>query len=216
MVSFDLLRRRLRGRIGTLFIAVFYYRIPEFRGKLNLLFFNILYPNFKIGDSPKIWGKFFIVMYDPINSNIEVGNNLWMVSEEKRSGITFFCKAKLTTIGTGVIKIGNNVALNGSVITSKKRIEIGDNTMLAPNVIIVDSDFHAHWPPEKRFQQVDSALDKEVIIGRNVWIGMNSIIIKGVTIGDNSIIGAGSVVTSNIPSNVIAAGSPARVVKELT
>ena len=88
--------------------------------------------------------------------------------------------------------------------------------MLAPNVIIVDSDFHAHWPPEKRFQQVDSALDKEVIIGRNVWIGMNSIIIKGVTIGDNSIIGAGSVVTSNIPSNVIAAGSPARVVKELT
>ncbi len=45
---------------------------------------------------------------------------------------------------------------------------------------------------------------------------MNSIIIKGVTIGDNSIIGAGSVVTSNIPSNVIAAGSPARVVKELT
>jgi|SaaInlStandDraft_6_1057023.scaffolds.fasta_scaffold47610_2 acetyltransferase-like isoleucine patch superfamily enzyme len=216
MVNFYLLIRRLRGRIGTLFIAIFYYRIPEFRGKLNLLFFNTLYPNFKTGNNPKVWGKFFIVMYDPINSSIEIGDNLWMVSEEKRSGITFFCKSKLTTIGTGVIKIGNNVALNGSVITSKKRIEIGDNTMLAPNVIIIDSDFHAHWPPENRFQQVDPALDKEVIIGRNVWIGMNSIIVKGVTIGDNSMIGAGSVVTSNIPSNVIATGSPARVVKKLT
>ncbi len=52
-------------------------------------------------------------------------------------------------------------------------------------------------------------------IGKNVWIGMNSTILKGVTIGDDSIVGAGSVVTMDIPADVVAAGNPARVVKTL-
>jgi acetyltransferase-like isoleucine patch superfamily enzyme len=55
--------------------------------------------------------------------------------------------------------------------------------------------------------------DESVIIGNNCWIGMNSIILKGVKIGDNSIIGAGSVVTTNVPDNSLAVGSPAKVVK---
>jgi len=56
---------------------------------------------------------------------------------------------------------------------------------------------------------------KEVIIGRNVWIGTNTIVLKGFHIGDNSIIGAGSVVNGHIPANVITAGSPARVIRTL-
>ena len=57
--------------------------------------------------------------------------------------------------------------------------------------------------------------DKRVIIGKNVWIGMNSLILKNVTIGDNSIIGAGSVVVKDVPKNTIAAGNPAKVIKDL-
>ncbi|MDO4534475.1 MAG: DapH/DapD/GlmU-related protein [Clostridium perfringens] len=53
----------------------------------------------------------------------------------------------------------------------------------------------------------------KIIIGNNVWIGGNSTILPGVTIGDNSIIAAGSVVTSNVPKNVIVAGNPAKVLK---
>jgi len=87
--------------------------------------------------------------------------------------------------------------------------------MIAPNVIIVDSDFHVSWPPEKRFDLIDSKQDKEIRIGRNVWIGANTIVLKGVTIGDNSIIGAGSVVVKDIPKNVLAAGNPAVVKKQL-
>mgnify|MGYP001214140797 CR=1 FL=1 len=86
-----------------------------------------------------------------------------------------------------------------------------NNKFIAPNVIIVDTDFHQHWPPEKRFQQVPSKYDKSVLIESNVWIGMNTIVLKGVTIGKNSIIGAGSVVTKNISRNSIAFGNPAEI-----
>jgi acetyltransferase-like isoleucine patch superfamily enzyme len=110
--------------------------------------------------------------------------------------------------------IGDDVGLNGTSITSRSQaITIGAGTMIAPNVIIVDSDFHRPWPPGERRSYPGTELDRGVSIGRDCWIGMNAIILKGVTIGDNTIIGAGSVVVSDIPANALAAGSPARVVK---
>lgn len=204
---------KLRSKIATSYIALFFYRLNCLKGLFYLYLYKLIFHSFKIGKNHKIWGKFYVFIYEPENSKIQIGNNLWLVSGEGRSGITFYSHVKLTTIGSGQIKIGNNVALNGTVITSKKKIEIGDNCMIAPNVIIVDTDFHLQWPPEKRFQQVPSKYDKPVFIKSNVWIGMNSIILKGVTIGKNSIIGAGSIVTTNIPDNVIASGNPARVIK---
>jgi acetyltransferase-like isoleucine patch superfamily enzyme len=106
--------------------------------------------------------------------------------------------------------------LNGTTITSKKLVRIGDGTMIAPNVIIVDSDFHAQWPPDARLISSTAETDREVTIGSNVWIGMNSVILKGTTIGDNSIIGASSLVSGDIPANVIAGGNPARVLRPLS
>ena len=114
------------------------------------------------------------------------------------------------------IEIENNVGLNGTSITARsKEICIGSGTIIAPNVTIVDSDFHSQWPPETRLSQPDFDADRAVVIGKNVWIGMNAMILKGVHIGDNAIIGAGSVVTRSVPTNCVAAGNPARVIKEL-
>jgi acetyltransferase-like isoleucine patch superfamily enzyme len=80
--------------------------------------------------------------------------------------------------------------------------------MIAPNVIITDSDFHNIWPVQKRFYPGDRKFDLEVHIGKYVWIGMNTIILKGVTIGDNAVIGAGCVIAKNVGSNsIIRAGS---------
>ena len=81
--------------------------------------------------------------------------------------------------------------------------------MIGPNVIIVDSDFHAPWPPEGRLTRPGVENDASVMVGKNVWIGMGSIILKGVTIGDNSIVGAGSVVVNDVPSDSVVAGNPA-------
>ncbi|WP_281277633.1 acyltransferase [Leptospira idonii] len=114
------------------------------------------------------------------------------------------------------IKIGNGVGVNGVSITARtKTISIGDGTIIAANVCIMDSDFHSIFPPENRLTNPGLELDSDVIIGKNVWIGTRAVILKGVTIGDNSVIAAGSVVTRSIPENSIAGGVPATVKKSI-
>ena len=90
-------------------------------------------------------------------------------------------------------------------------IYVGDDTMFAPNVVITTTN-HTINPElrEKRMQYV-----KPVHIGKNVWIGSGAVILPGVTIGDNSVIGAGSIVTKDIPANVVAVGNPCRVLREI-
>ena len=78
---------------------------------------------------------------------------------------------------------------------------------------MIDFDAHGLTPSERR-NSMEKV--KPIVIGRNVWIGNNVIILKGTEIGDNSVIGAGSVVTGGkFPSNVVIAGNPARILKEL-
>ena len=149
-------------------------------------------------------------------SEVRIGRNILMVSDPVRAGIALYSPVKITAFCKSRIIIGDNVGMNGPSLTCRTtKIQIGDNTMIAPNVIIVDSDFHALWPPENRTYAMGYENDRPVIIGNNVWIGMMSIILKGVTIGDNAIIGAGSVVTRDIPASVVSAGNPAKVVKTI-
>lgn len=105
------------------------------------------------------------------------------------------------------IEIGKNCGFSGTVIGAFKSIKIGDNVRLGANTLITDSDWHTDDP---RIGESSS-----VIIGDNVWLGVNCVVLKGVTIGENTIIGANSVVTKNIPANVIAAGNPCKIIKEL-
>jgi len=200
-----------RRFLARVYVAGWLFRVKAIVGQLCLAFYRIIYPDFSIGR--KVWGRFEMMMMT--GGTIEIGDNFHVVSSPSRSTITLFSRFSLTTFDTGRIRIGNNVSLNGTAITSKKGIEIGDGTMVAANVTIVDSDFHAQWPPNARLAVSTGEADREVVIGRNVWIGLNVVILKGVTIGDNTIIGAGSVVTSPIPANVVAAGNPARVVRDL-
>lgn len=88
-----------------------------------------------------------------------------------------------------------------------------EGTIIGPNTIIVDSDFHSIWPPENRCNTMGYENDKAVTIGKNVWIGMNCIILKGVTVGENSVIAAGSIVTKDIPPNVLVGGNPAKIIR---
>jgi len=108
-----------------------------------------------------------------------------------------------------LLEFGEKCYLGDGVnICAAKKIVIGAHTQLAPNVSIYDTNFHP-------VQQGDPILEAEIVIGRNVWIGEHSIVMPGVTIGDHSVIGANSVVTKNIPSRVMAAGSPAKVIDNI-
>jgi len=111
------------------------------------------------------------------------------------------------------IELGNNVFINnGVVILDCNKVTIGDNVHIAPNVQIYSSIY----PTDYRIRQEHLEYAERITIGNDVLIGGGSIICKGVKIGNNTTIGAGSVVTKNIPDNVIAAGNPCKVIKNLS
>lgn len=109
--------------------------------------------------------------------------------------------------------IGQDVYANFNLtLVDDTHIYIGEGTMIGPNVTI-DAATHPIHPGLRRKQ---AQYNLPVTIGKNVWIGAGSIILPGVTIGDNTVIGAGSVVTKDIPANVVAVGSPCRVLREIS
>ncbi len=108
--------------------------------------------------------------------------------------------------------LGNAVYANFNLtLVDDADIYIGDNVMLAPNVIIAT----AGHPIEPNLRRKAAQFNMPVRIENNVWIGAGAILLPGVTIGENSVIGAGSVVTKDIPKNAVAYGNPCRVVREI-
>ncbi len=93
------------------------------------------------------------------------------------------------------------------VLVDDGQVRIGNNVMIAPNVTITTTGHPVH--PE--YRQGGGQFSLPVVIEDGVWIGSNVVIMPGVTIGENTVIGAGSVVTKDIPANVVAFGSPCRV-----
>ncbi len=127
----------------------------------------------------------------------------------------------------GHCRVGDYTLLNGALLMAEESIEIGSYCLISWNVGIADSDFHPLEPALRRIDAMacspyskprperPTISTRPVKIADNVWIGMNAVILKGVTIGDNSVVAAGSVVTKSIPANVVVAGNPAVIVKEL-
>lgn len=110
------------------------------------------------------------------------------------------------------ISIGENFYANtGCIILDVCRVSIGDHCMLGPSVSI----YAATHPVEPSARLKGAELGKTVTIGNNVWIGGNAVINPGVTIGNNSVIASGSVVTCDIPENVLAGGNPAKIIKKI-
>jgi len=111
------------------------------------------------------------------------------------------------------ISIGSNFYSNFNlIILDCAKTVIGDNVLIGPNVGI----YTASHPVHHELRMVEYEFAFPVNIGNNVWIGGNVVINPGLTIGDNSVIGSGSVVTKDIPANVVAAGNPCRVMREIT
>lgn len=111
------------------------------------------------------------------------------------------------------ITVGKNFYSNfNCTILDVGKVVIGDNVMFAPNVAIYTAGHPIH--PDSRNSGYEYGIG--ITIGDNVWIGGNVVVNPGVTIGNNVVIGSGSVVTKDIPDNVIAVGNPCKVVREIT
>ncbi|KOO48627.1 sugar O-acetyltransferase [Priestia koreensis] len=110
------------------------------------------------------------------------------------------------------VHFGNGVYANFNLtLVDDTDIYVGDNVMFGPNVIVSAGTHPIH--PELRRKQAQ--FNVPIHIGNNVWIGAQAVILPGVRIGDNSVIGAGSIVTKDIPANVVAVGNPCKVVREI-
>lgn len=111
------------------------------------------------------------------------------------------------------IEVGKNFFANyNCMIIDVAKVTIGENCMMAPNVVIYTAGHPIH--PAARNSAYEYGI--EVTIGDNVWLGGNTVVVPGVHIGSNVVIGAGSVVTKDIPDWSVAVGNPCRVVKKIT
>jgi acetyltransferase-like isoleucine patch superfamily enzyme len=179
----------------------------------------------------KVWAQFSNNAI--ISDTACLGPNAWCVNSQKdpsniilKEGV--ICRGLLRTeiFGRGKIIINANVYIGDDCLLScADRIEIGPHTLIAHGVQIFDNDTH---PVDFLNRKLDwqaittnnnslkpQIKSKPIKIGESVWVGFNSIIMKGVSIGDRSVIAAGSVVTTDIPSDVVAAGNPVQILKSL-
>ena len=115
---------------------------------------------------------------------------------------------------SGLLSFGKNVQLSNTNIYCRKEIIIGDYTMIGNGVSIWDTDFHS-VSAKLRMTDQDKGVSKKIEIGKNVFIGANTIILKGVNIGEGAVIGAGSVVSKDVGCNEIWAGNPCKYLKDV-
>ncbi|HEX3801477.1 MAG TPA: DapH/DapD/GlmU-related protein [Solirubrobacteraceae bacterium] len=121
----------------------------------------------------------------------------------------------LTISTRGVVKLGDRVFLGrGANIACYQEISIGADTRIAERVSIHDSD-HVMEPLSDLAGRRNDALVQPVRIGERVWLAANVVVLRGVTVGDDVVVGANSVVTSDLPAGVVAAGAPAQVIRPL-
>lgn len=158
-----------------------------------------------LGDHHTFMKPWYTVISGP---NIRLGHSATVVAEpDSHVRIGVWGREP----GSGSITIGDAVMISPGVrISASDNITIGHGCMMANGVYITDCDWHGIYDRMNRDPE-----PKPVTIGDNVWIGDRATVLKGVSIGDNSVIAACSVVTKNVPANVVVAGNPARVIKEL-
>lgn len=115
-----------------------------------------------------------------------------------------------------VIHLHDRVGLSGNSIVACKSIVIGEHTNLGVNACLYDTDFHCIDPIQREYQtSIMDAESSPIRIGKNVWIGANSIVLKGVCINDNAVVGAMSLVTHDVEHDTLVAGTPAKFIKNI-
>ena len=126
------------------------------------------------------------------------------------------CASKITVASNAELIIGEHSGIANTCIHCHKQIIIGHHVNIGAGTMVVDTDFHSlDWRDRADGTDIQKRKIQPVSIGDYVFIGMNSIILKGTTIGEKSIIGAGSVVSGTIPGGEIWGGNPARFLKKI-
>ncbi|MGZ3882630.1 MAG: acyltransferase [Bacteroidia bacterium] len=176
---------------------------------------KLAYFGCRIGQNCKADGRIFVRCTH--KGAIAIGINFKLNSRAGSNLVGITNAASFQTLGEGRIEIGDNCGFTSTVFSCRQSIKVGDHVKIGGNVRVFDHDYHALGHEHRRDPLLDGNYVKAaaISIGNDVFIGTNSIILKGVTIGDRAVIGAGSVVVSDVPADAVAAGNPAKVIKYL-
>ena len=171
-------------------------------------------------------GYYYKIKYRLINRRVSIGRNFKVIRGFSVKGPgrviigdhvladgTMHTVTPWTYDKDATIVIGNNVFLNGTRFGCTKRIEVGDNCILA-DCRILDTDFHSVYPDKRN--DPNYIKSSPIKIGKNVWIGLGCVILRGVTIGDDSTISALSVVYNDVPESCCYGGNPAVLLKRIS
>ncbi len=190
---------------------------------MNSNWFKILMKMTKVEYGENILLKGIPVIFNKGGAKLKIGENVTVKSSFLSNLVGLYSRTIIVTRAPGaVIEIGDNVGISGATIYARKGIYIGENTCIGGNCKILDNDFHP-IDMEDRIKLLndvhggDSDLipSCEVHIGKNCFLGCNSIILKGTVLGDGCVVGAGAVVAGKFENNCIIAGNPAKVIKRL-
>ncbi len=206
-------------------LHIFFYKLFRILPKLKNIYFRIwnkLYfklIGIKYGKNMQVFDNVYVNGY----GKITIGDNFVFTAGEAINPICRNIRGCFaTTTKESKITIGNNVGISSACIWAQKSITIGNNVNIGGDCIIMDSDAHPHDYMKRRGEfAVEVGLEKyletipcaPIVIEDDVWIGSRCQVLKGVHIGARSIIAAGSIVTKDVPADCIAAGVPAKVVK---
>lgn len=190
---------------------------------MNSNWFKILMKATKVKYGKNLLLKGMPVIFNKSGANLIIGDNVTVKSSFLSNLVGLYSRTIIVTRAPGAeIIIGNNVGISGATIYARSRIEIGENTCIGGNTKILDNDFHPiEVETRNRLLNAPNGGDSELVpskpikIGKNCFIGCNSIILKGTVLGDGCVVGAGAVVSGKFEDNCVIAGNPARVIKRL-
>ena len=190
---------------------------------MNSNWFKILMKMMKVEYGKNLLLKGMPIIFNKGGAKLKIGDNVTIKSNFLSNLVGLYSRTIVVTRTPGaVVEIGNNVGISGATIYSRKGIYIGENTCIGGNCKILDNDFHP-INMEDRIKLLsdihggDSELipSREIYIGKNCFIGCNSIILKGTFLGDGCVVGAGAVVAGEFEGHCVIAGNPAKVIKKL-
>ncbi len=183
---------------------------------MNSNWFKIIMKLMKVKYGKNLLLKGVPFIFNKRGGKLFLGDNVTVKSSFMSNLIGLYSRTIIITrTSEAEISIGNNVGISGATIYARKSISIGDNTLIGGNVKILDNDFHPVEIEARNADIKEKIGVKPIIIGRNCFIGCNSIILKGTEIGDGCVVGAGAVVSGKFEDNCVIAGNPAKVVKKL-
>ena len=190
---------------------------------MNSNWFKLVMKMTKVKYGKKLLLKGMPVIFNKKGASLVIGDNCCIKSSFLSNLVGLYSKTIIVTRSPDAeIIIGNNVGISGATIYARKCIRIGDNTAIGGNCKILDNDFHPiEYEDRNRLMNDPNGGDsdlvpsKPIVIGRNCFIGCNSIILKGTILGDGCVVGAGAVVSGKFEENSVIVGNPAKVIKKL-